>query len=100
MIQLSSEVFLLKEFVFPVNDSGGVDRFIALSTRDRIIVAMSVLLDGFEAIDYLKVRFENRDSLIHAASEILNIPYDVRSPLLGTLLRCAIEESTKSHAPR
>ncbi len=68
------------------------DRFRALSARQRALVAVAVLLDGIEAGNYLENDATQGKSLKLAASDLASQPIEMRMPLVGTLLRVALEE--------
>ena len=63
-----------------------------LQPRDKALVAISVLLDGREAENYLRHDQMFGPSLSEAAKELAKQPPDLRMPVAGTLLRQAIEE--------
>lgn len=65
-------------------------RFRALSSRERAIVALAVLLDGFDSVDYLGADQERKVALQRAAKDLVELTPELRIPLLGTLLREAI----------
>jgi len=69
-----------------------VSRFRALSVRERAVVAVGVLLDGHDAALYLNSDPERSKALTRAASDLAELSPELRLPLLGTLLRSALEE--------
>ncbi len=69
-----------------------LQRFRALSDHDRILVAIAVLLDGHEASVYLQSDTFGGDALSRAAQELAGLDPEVRMPLLGKLLRTAVEQ--------
>lgn len=58
----------------------------ALSPHDRALVMMAVLLDGHEAESFLGAD-PTHASLSRAASELLRLPIELRTTLIGTTLR-------------
>lgn len=60
-----------------------------LTSREQILVAIAVLLDGFDAEDFLAINSENGEAL-RLAAHILNMrePLD-RLPHVATILRKA-----------
>jgi hypothetical protein len=71
-----------------------ISAFHKLGARQRAMVAIAVLLDGFEAASYLESDSEKSDELQSAAMALSNLAPEVRMPLAGSLLRTAIEELT------
>jgi hypothetical protein len=69
-----------------------ISRFRMLSTRERAIVALGVLLDGHDATQYLGSDKERSSALTRAAKDLAQLAPDVRMPLVGTLLRGAIRD--------
>ena len=67
-------------------------RFQSLSAEHRALVAMAVLLDGHEAVVYLENDAESGEILKKAAHDLASMSPELRMPLLGTLLRSAVEE--------
>lgn len=67
-------------------------RFRALSSHQRALVAVAVLLDGLEATIYLKNDALNGDGLAKAAEELCQQEPNLRMPLLGSELRQALAE--------
>lgn len=63
-----------------------------LSTDDKALVAIAVLLDGSDAALYLENDGSNGATLAAAATALAELEPDARMPLLGTLLRMAIGE--------
>ncbi len=71
---------------------GSLQRFIGLTARERAVVAVAVLLDGHDAVDMLASDKERRGLLCRAAKDLAELTPDLRVPLLGTLLRDALDE--------
>ena len=69
-----------------------MQRFRSLSPRNRALVAIAVLLDGHEAGVYLEFDAVHGAGLQRAAQELASQKPEVRMPLVGTLLRTALEE--------
>ena len=67
-------------------------RYRNLSAKDRLLVALAVLLDGREASTYLSTDSINGSGLKKAALDLSAIEPELRMPLVGTLLRQAISE--------
>jgi hypothetical protein len=65
-------------------------RFRALSDREKALVAIGVLLDGFDAVEYFGADSERKIALQRASKDLAELSPDLRIPLLGTLLREAI----------
>ncbi len=68
------------------------DSFRTLSARQRALVATSVLLDGRDAESYLSNDAASGAMLSKVALELSELPVELRMPLVGVLLRAAIEE--------
>ena len=69
-----------------------ISRFRALSVKEKAVVAVAVLLDGHDAADYLASDEERQTALCRAAKDLAQLSPDLRMPLLGSLLRKALEE--------
>ena len=69
-----------------------LSRFRALSKREQAIVATAVLLDGHDAAEYLSSDKDRKTALSRAAKDLVELPLDLRLPLVGTLLRASILE--------
>ena len=67
-------------------------KFRALSAQERAIVSIAVLLDGHDASQFLMSDRERSASLSRAASDLADLPLELRLPLVGTLLREAVQE--------
>lgn len=67
----------------------------ALSERDRVLVAIAVLIDGREAETYLENDAVNSKALTRAAEHVAAQPPELRMPLLGTTIRSAIKQLSK-----
>lgn len=50
-------------------------------------MAVAVLLDGLDAVEYLSSEKERKSALQRAAQDLAALSPDLRIPLLGTLLR-------------
>ena len=70
------------------------EHFKALSEESRIIVALAVLIDGYDAIDILKMDKERGAELAQAATEVVRLSPDIRMPLIGTYLRDSLASFT------
>ena len=69
-----------------------ISRFRALGTREKALVAVAVLLDGHDAADFLGCDKERHTALSRAAKDLAELVPELRMPLVGTLLRSAIQE--------
>jgi hypothetical protein len=67
-------------------------RYRSLSAEHRALVAVAVLLDGREAGMYLENDSVNGQGLKRAALDLASVAPELRMPLIGTLLRDALEE--------
>jgi len=67
-------------------------RFRILAARDRILVAVAVLLDGHEAENYLQQDLSNGSALAKAAADLCAQQPELRMPYIGSALRRALEE--------
>lgn len=67
-------------------------RYKSLNADKRALLAIAVLLDGREAINYLGFDSVLDNSMQRIAEEISSLEPELRMPLLGTLLREAITE--------
>ena len=64
-----------------------LSKFRSLSESEQAMVAVAVLLDGHDAVEYLASDKERGTALIRAARDLADLPPELRMPLLGTLLR-------------
>ena len=69
-----------------------ISRFRSLGSRERALVAIGVLLDGRDALEYLSFDRERRMALVRAAEDLIELGVELRIPLAGTLLRKALDE--------
>ena len=69
-----------------------ISRFRSLGSRERALVAIGVLLDGRDAVEYLSYDRERRMALVRAAEDLVELGVELRIPLAGTLLRKALDE--------
>ncbi len=67
-------------------------RFRKLNLRERALVAIGVLLDGYDASEYLAGDKERQLALAKAAQDLADVSHELRMPLLGSLLRRTLEE--------
>ena len=70
----------------------GLSRFRALSSKERALVALAVLLDGHDAEAFLQSDKDRSLALTRAAGDLAQLAPEVRMPLLGTQLRIALED--------
>lgn len=68
-----------------------LSRYKALGVRERALVAVAVLLDGHDAGDYLSCDKNRGTALSRAAKDLADLAPDLRMPLVGTLLREALD---------
>lgn len=69
--------------------------FRSLSSRERALSSIAVLLDGREAANYLSFDATSGEALARAAAFLAEHPPELRMPLAGTMLRMALEEMTR-----
>ncbi len=69
-----------------------ISRFRALSTRERAVAAVGVLLDGHDASQYLSSDKSRSVALSRVAKDLAEFPPELRMPLVGTLLRDALKQ--------
>ena len=69
-----------------------ISRFRSLGSRERALVAIGVLLDGRDTLEYLSFDRERRMALVRAAEDLIELGVELRIPLAGTLLRKALDE--------
>lgn len=65
-------------------------RFRALSNKEKALVAIAVLMDGFDAVDYFGADTDRKVALQRASKDLAELSPELRIPLLGTLLRQAL----------
>lgn len=68
------------------------NRFRALSAHHRALVAVAVLLDGQEASRFLENDAVHGEALKSASADLAGEQPELRMPLVGTLLRDALDE--------
>lgn len=66
--------------------------FERLDPTDRIRVAIAVLMDGKDSLEFLESDVFKGEELKKAGEALLALDLDARFPLLGTMLRRAFEE--------
>lgn len=71
-----------------------ISRFRALGTKERALVAVAVLLDGHDAVEYLGSDRDRNVALTRAAKDLAELSPELRMPLVGTLLRGSMAELT------
>lgn len=69
-----------------------LSRYRSLAARERALVAVAVLLDGHDAVDYLSSDKERALALCRAAKDLAALPLDLRLPLLGSILRNELDQ--------
>lgn len=67
--------------------------FQSLSTREQALICVAVLLDGFEASSYLANDLKNGVIFEKLSSDFANLSPELRTPLLGTLLRQSLKDA-------
>ncbi|HMO01946.1 MAG TPA: hypothetical protein PKD37_01495 [Oligoflexia bacterium] len=66
--------------------------FLKLPARERGLVAIAVLLDGIDATIYLDSAADNQASLKEYAAHLIGLNSELRTALLGSILRSALED--------
>jgi hypothetical protein len=69
-----------------------LSKFRALTNREQAVVALAVLLDGHDSVEMLVSDRDRGVALSRAAEDLVVLSPDLRMPLMGTLLRRALEE--------
>ncbi len=69
-----------------------VSKYRVLTTREQAIVAVAVLLDGSDSVDYVTSDRDRGNALSRAARDLCQLAPDLRMPLVGTLLRAALKD--------
>lgn len=69
-----------------------LDTFQNLEAKERALIAIAVLLDGREAVTYLRGSDPEEGRIRLAAEDLARIVPEMRMPLLGTLLRTALKD--------
>ena len=73
-------------------ENRGSELFRTLPPEQQAVVAAAVLLDGFEAVDFLSVDSIDGALLSEAAAGLAALEPELRMPFVGTLLRRALEQ--------
>ncbi len=73
-----------------------LNRFRNLNAEEQALVAMSILLDGHDATEFLLSDKKRGPVLTKAAQDLLSLPIELRLSLSGTLLRQALEKINKA----
>jgi len=68
-----------------------LSKFRALTNREQAVVALGVLLDGHDSVEMLVSDRDRGGALSRAAQDLVELAPDLRMPLLGTLLRRALD---------
>lgn len=66
---------------------GIIERFMKCSAEDKALISLAVLLDGYDAADFLMVDKEKGVFYAKMAKDLAAIPIETRTLLLGTVLR-------------
>ena len=61
---------------------GDISKFRALGKKEKCIVALAVLIDGLEAMDYLSIDEDNNIAFQRAAKDFTEMPVELRIPCL------------------
>ncbi|MCC6931971.1 MAG: hypothetical protein IT292_01770 [Deltaproteobacteria bacterium] len=69
-----------------------LQRYAALSVAEQVLVAQAVLIDGFDAAEYLGNDIDRGSVLAKFAREFTAMPNEVRTPLLATMMRRLLNE--------
>lgn len=72
-------------------------RYRALGDKEQALVAIGVLLDGHDAVEYLSSDRHRKTALSRAARDVADLPAELRMPLIGTLLRAAVARLKESN---
>lgn len=67
-----------------------LSRLRALSPREQALVALAVLLDGHDAIEYLSSDRDRHLALTRAAKDLAELAPELRLPLAGMVLRRSV----------
>ncbi len=74
-----------------------ISKYRALGSKEKCIVAIALLIDGLDAIEYLAIDRDNNTAFLRAAKDFTEMSPELRIPFLGTLLRETIVELRKSN---
>lgn len=69
-----------------------LSNFKSLTAKNKALVSLGVLIDGAEAETYLMTK---DPSVISASQELSKLPPETRMPLVGGMLRRALESLRK-----
>lgn len=72
-----------------------ISRYRALAAREKTLVALAVLLDGHDAVEYLAADKERGTALMRAAKDLVDLSPELRIPLVGTLLRATVKDERR-----
>jgi len=67
-------------------------KYRALPPKERALIAVAVLLDGRDAVEYLKSDKERGNVLCKATKDLAELAPDLRMALSGSFLRQALAE--------
>ena len=66
---------------------GIIERFTNCDVEDKALLSLAVLLDGYDAADFLIIIKEKGSFYAKIAKELASIPVETRNLMLGTILR-------------
>lgn len=66
-------------------------KFRNLSPHNQALIAISILLDGREGGNFLEIIQPDGDILKKIANQVAVLDPEIRMPLIGSMLRAAIE---------
>ena len=66
---------------------GIIEKFMNCNSEDKALLALAVLLDGYDASDFLMGDREKGIFYAKMAKDLASIPVETRVLLLGTVLR-------------
>lgn len=69
-----------------------INRFRALGKKEKCIVAIALLIDGPDALDYLSVDKDHGIAFERIAKDFLEMPTELRVSFLATTLRETLKE--------
>jgi len=69
-----------------------ISKYRALGKKEKCIVALALLIDGLDALDYLAIDRDNHTAFLRAAKDFTEMSPELRIPFLGTILRETIVE--------
>ena len=68
-----------------------LSRFRSLSDDEKMLVAIGVLVDGYDACEHLMVHKDNGEELAAVAKSVADLPPPLRMQYLGNVIRTLLE---------